>query len=751
MNKNSIIYLLGIGGMGMCPLAIYLRHLGHRVVGFDKDCKPSVRRLLADQGICVNDCLSLPEGTVKIVYSSAIKEEHPIFAEALQKNIPIVKRGLFLAEYLKEKKLIAVVGSHGKTTTTAFLIHFLNQAGFDFGYLLGGLYADETLLPARASSADWVVAEIDESDGTIEAFRPEITLVVNFDWDHHTYYQLKNDLEKTFKRLLTETQKAVFFPHGCVTLQKAVQGIKAEVFSYEKKQSSVEVPYFKELNEENAIAAQAVAKYLLCVDALPKNALDGFLGLKRRQEVLFQNENQTILLDYAHHPTEIRLLLNSVAKNHTEKIVVVFQPHRHSRTKALFKELAFSLLRADDLILLPVYAADEVFDPEGTSEKIEQVLAMHHLRVFLLPSFRQGIEKLIHLHNEQKEPSLVLFVGAGDIEILAHNYTQYLEDLQWSHSFKKRLSIETKVKLQEPLAKKTTIGVGGNARFFIEPSNKEDLIYIIERFSKAGIPIFTLGRGSNLIIPDEGFQGLVIRFNHPNWKKIHILDKTRMYVEVGVRLKEICGQACKLGMSGFEFLEGIPGSLGGALRMNAGAMGGWLFDVVETVECLNYKGDIQVISKESLTLGYRYCEQLKNSIALGATLKSPGLVEAISIREKIQTFTRQRKASQPKEPSAGCIFKNPENNCAGHLIDSAGLKGVRVGGAQVSSLHANFIINAGGATSKDIMQLVYKIRKRVYATCGILLEPEVLLLGKTWESVFEEQERHFSFLEPAYS
>ncbi len=171
-------------------------------------------------------------------------------------------------------------------------------------------------------------------------------------------------------------------------------------------------------------------------------------------------------------------------------------------------------------------------------------------------------------------------------------------------------------------------------------------------------------------------------------------------------------------MAGLEFLSGIPGTIGGALRMNAGAMGGWMFDVVDEVMMMSLDGEVETLAKAAMHVDYRHCAELQQAIA-----------------RQIDTYKKKRQESQPRESSAGCIFKNPTGTSAGKLIDESGLKGERVGDAEVSAVHANFIINRGEATGADILELVRRVRARVRQVKGVDLQPEVLLYGKKWEDV----------------
>ncbi len=305
----------------------------------------------------------------------------------------------------------------------------------------------------------------------------------------------------------------------------------------------------------------------------------------------------------------------------------------------------------------------------------------------------------------------------------------------WATSLRAQLSSGTKVKREESLANKTTLRVGGAARVYAEPAGAADLQVLLRAARADAIDVSILGRGSNLIVPDEGVDGLVVSLAHEAWAGFEPLADGRVRVGAGLRLKNLCGLAAKAGMVGFEFLEGIPGSVGGALRMNAGAMGGWMFDVVEEVQIMSLAGEITTLPKSAMHIDYRHCAELEAAIALGAVLRPAAQADAPAVKQQMDAYARKRHESQPREPSAGCIFKNPPGTSAGRLIDECGLKGERVGDAEVSAVHANFIVNRGQASGADVLALVRRIRARVKAARGVDLEPEVLLYGQKWKDV----------------
>jgi UDP-N-acetylenolpyruvoylglucosamine reductase len=309
-------------------------------------------------------------------------------------------------------------------------------------------------------------------------------------------------------------------------------------------------------------------------------------------------------------------------------------------------------------------------------------------------------------------------------------------ETQWQEfaaTLRAQLSSATKLVERELLGPKTTMRVGGPARLYAEPADEADLRALLAAAHARALPVFFLGRGSNLLVPDDGVDGLVISLASATWQAFAPQADGRVWVGAGLRLKNLCGLAAKAGLQGFEFMEGIPATIGGALRMNAGAMGGWTFDVVDEVHLLTLAGEKRVMKKAAMHYDYRHCTELETAVAIGAYLAPRAHVDAAAIKQQIETYQEKRQKSQPREPSAGCIFKNPPGTSAGRLIDECGLKGERVGGAEVSPVHANFIVNRDGATCADILELVRRVRARVHAARGIELQPEVMLFGRDWK------------------
>ncbi|MBA1445712.1 MAG: UDP-N-acetylmuramate dehydrogenase [Chromatiales bacterium] len=289
-------------------------------------------------------------------------------------------------------------------------------------------------------------------------------------------------------------------------------------------------------------------------------------------------------------------------------------------------------------------------------------------------------------------------------------------------------SLRGELLLDEPLSGHTTWRVGGPARRFYRPADSADLVRFLQQL-ETDEPLLWLGLGSNLLVRDGGFPGTVIatqgRLNRLEWR-----DGSRLYAEAGVSCAKVARTAARAGLCGVEFLAGIPGTLGGALAMNAGAFGGEIWDQVKQVETLDRYGEVRKRTPDDFDIGYRSVKGTAGEWFLSAELQlQSGDVSAS--QEVIRTLLDRRAATQPTSLlSCGSVFRNPTGNHAAKLIEAAGLKGTRIGGAQVSEKHANFIINTGDATAADIEALITKVQSEVEQRSGVLLVPEVHRVGE---------------------
>lgn len=281
----------------------------------------------------------------------------------------------------------------------------------------------------------------------------------------------------------------------------------------------------------------------------------------------------------------------------------------------------------------------------------------------------------------------------------------------------------------EPLSKHTSWRIGGPADAFIEPNNLNELIKTIKILNGNNIPWKTIGKGSNLLVLDNGFRGAIIRLTN-TFTEITFDDST-IHVGTNVSLIRLANLAAKNGLTGLEFAGGIPGSVGGAIYMNAGAHGSDVSNILQSAEVLLENGEVKIWTKDDFKFGYRKSIlQQKKGIILSATfqLKHGNRKQ---IAEKMASFKDRRRKTQPYHlPCSGSVFRNPDGDYAGRLIEQLGLKGYKVGDAQVSTMHANFIVNIGHAKSKDILTVIKDIKEKVYEAYNIELIPEVEIVGE---------------------
>ena len=284
------------------------------------------------------------------------------------------------------------------------------------------------------------------------------------------------------------------------------------------------------------------------------------------------------------------------------------------------------------------------------------------------------------------------------------------------------------VKENENMAEHTTFKCGGNASLYIAPNSTDELVKVLEVLRTENYPYMVIGNGSNLLVKDSGYNGAIVEVD----KKIGEIDVRgeEIIVEAGAKLSKVATIAMESDLAGFEFAHGIPGNMGGAVVMNAGAYGGEMKDVLKWVKVVDQNGEIKTLENEELELGYRTSRVMKEKmIVLEACIKLElGIMGEIA--DVMALLMSKRKASQPLEyPSAGSTFKRPEGYYAGKLVQDAGMKGYRVGDAMVSEKHSGFVINCGNATATDVIQVIKDVQAKVKEDFGVDLEPEVRIIG----------------------
>ena len=289
---------------------------------------------------------------------------------------------------------------------------------------------------------------------------------------------------------------------------------------------------------------------------------------------------------------------------------------------------------------------------------------------------------------------------------------------------------EVEFLLDEPMKKHTTFRIGGPADIYVEPSISQ-MVPLITFLKESSVQYIVIGNGSNLLVSDDGIEGVVISFGKSAAEISINQDTAEITVEAGAMLSSVANRAADAGLTGLEFASGIPGSIGGAVYMNAGAYGGEMKDVITTVQILREDGQIETVPVDKLDLSYRHSALMNSSgIVIGATLQlAKGNKD--EIKATIDDIRQKRIEKQPLNfPSAGSTFKRPEGYFAGKLIDDSGLRGYTVGGAQVSEKHCGFVVNKSDATASDVLTLMKNVDQIVYEKFGVHLTPEVRIIGR---------------------
>jgi UDP-N-acetylmuramate--alanine ligase len=448
------IHFVGIGGIGMSGIAELLINLGYSVSGSDLKLSPITRRL-ADKGAAIFKGHSKKQigNADVIVTSSAISSENPEVVRAKELGIPIIPRAEMLAELMRIKYAIAVSGAHGKTSTTAMIAQILNTAGLDPTVIIGGLLMglDTNALHGQG---DFIVAEADESDGSFLKYAPAIAAVTNIDLEHLDFYKDIEDIKDKFVQFINSVpfygvailcldNEHVQNILPRITVRYTTFGLAAQAdlrakdlrfkggtsrFTVSRRNQdlgTIVLNLAGQHNISNALAGIAAALELKIPFDTIKQALEQIKGVKRRLEIKGEKKETLVMDDYGHHPTEIVATLNAVKESFPQRrLVVMFQPHRYTRTRALFNEFSRAFYQSDVLILLPIYAASETPIPGVDSEQLCQSIHTHgHKDVSFAPDFTQALSMVTH---KLKPNDLVLTLGAGDIWTLGEKLLEIL-------------------------------------------------------------------------------------------------------------------------------------------------------------------------------------------------------------------------------------------------------------------------------------------------------------------------------------
>ena len=752
--------MLGICGVGMAGVAWLLARRGWQVSGCDAHLNPSLAAWLREAGVTVtlrHDPTHLT-GMTRVIVTPAVSESEPELVQARNKGIPIFRRGEVLAALMSQERSVAVCGAHGKTTTSCFAARLLQELGEIPGWCIGGATAQLGAVAGGGKSL--LVAESDESDGTLALYAPSVTVLNNIDLDHLEHFDGEAALMACFRSAIERTREGV-----AVCCDNARAGDAAQVatvpvlgfgLSEEAELRAVDVRSDGETvsfipvwrgkewgrvtlgvsgrhNALNALGAAAAALLLghapdAIFAVLPK-ACSELPG--RRFETVAKANGCRFVADYAHHPVELRAAVEMAKEQNPRRLIAVFQPHRYTRTLALGAEFPAAFETADEVILLPVYAASEAPLEGGEICDLYTHFRAASARVKLARSLD---EVWNHLRRTVREGDLVLIAGAGDVielkELIHADIAKGWPAQDVPEGFEAALMkiADAAVTEDGELADWSFFKTGGTARWRVEVAAEAALTAVVRLCKKHGVPWRMIGVGANSWFSDLGEPGCVIRFASGAFREFDVRGE-EVTVGCGWMGPALLNYLEREGLSGLECLDSVPGTLGGWLAMNAGAHGGEIGGHVTWIRCLNPDGGITIMPAGDCGFSYRRCAGLEGRVALACGLRLERSDEAtVSARRQAVRAKRIPLAGLRTE---GSVFRNLENGgSAGKLLDQAGCKGWRIGGAFVTDFHANIIAVDEAVTASDILALVMRMRGRVAREFGVTLEPEISGLKK---------------------
>ena len=775
------IHVVAAGGAGMSGIATVLAEQGHAVTGSDQVDGPAAERL-RELGVEVHvghhaDHVGDAE---MVVISTAVSDDNPEVVEARRRGIDVLGRIDLLPALARLQPFVSVSGTHGKTTTTSMLATALVGAGADPSYLIG---APVPVLGGAAAHGGgrWFVLEADESDGSFLAGPRAAAVVTNIEADHLEFWGGWDELVAGFERFLAETDGptavcaddpvaaelgrrigsasygvAADATHRIVDLALGSDGAS---FTFVTPSGSVPVSVAVPglHNALNAAGALTLVE-LLGVD-LPaaSEALARYTGVARRFERRGRRHGVDFVDDYAHLPTEVRAALSAGRSGGWNRVVATFQPHRYSRTQALWNEFADAFVDADVLVLTDIYAAGEAPRPGVSGALLVEAVTSAHpdCDVRWAPTLDDAAELLA---AELRPGDLCMSIGAGDVTNLTELVLARLpadpdpadpepaepEPVEPDPAGSGPAALDVAVLddalgflgprllADHPLGPLSTYRVGGRAARFVEVADPGELADIAAALAALEVPVPTLvvGRGSNLLVADSGVEALALQLG-PAFATSEVVDGDPTLLRVGgaASLPVVARRSVALGLTGFEWAVGVPGSVGGAVRMNAGGHGSDMSEVIERVRVIDLAtGEDVSMGPAELDLAYRHSSVTASQVVVEADLRlSVGDIDRGE--RQLNEIVRWRRANQPGGHNAGSVFANPDGDSSGRLIEAAGCKGLRVGTAEVSTKHANFIQADDGGSADDVYALMREVARRVREHSGVELRAETVLIG----------------------
>lgn len=803
-------HIIAIGGAGMSAIATLLSESGHVVSGSDAVDSQRLNEL-EGRGVTVvvgHDAANIGNVDV-VVASTAVTEDNPEFQAARERGIPVLRRKEFLTTIAHGAQVLAVTGTHGKTTTSSMLAVALDTLRLDPSFLIGSSVpqlqrGDHLSGAAHRGVGDYFVLEADESDGSFSAAPRFGAILTNLEADHLDFWGTYDALEaacvdflqttvgprvyclddpgaqQVAKKARTNTSNDdslwwSYGQHGDARVR--VHNIGATnlgaTFTVQVGNDTAEVN-LRVLGTHNVLNATAVIALLVALGIdldRAAFAVGQYQGVQRRFERRGSYNGIDFVDDYAHLPTEIQATVQAARSGDWNRRIGIFQPHRFTRTQRYWDEFAASFRGLDALIILDIYPASEPPIPNITSKQLTHVVTETSgvASVQYLATF----DDVVAWGVENLQPGdLCLSLGAGSVTELPDLMIRALADVGHGQPDTTVLidqlanATELPVEFDKALGRLTTYKVGGTCDGYVRittQSELEQLLGFTADLARNGIefPVAVVGKGSNLLVADRGFRGLVVQLDGQfavieqtaiDQTSIEAVATPRGETQVddtsvdaavsssqpsgvivraggAVSLPVLARKTVSWGLSGFEWGVGVPGSIGGAVRMNAGGHGSDMAAVVVNATVADlHSGHVRIWDATELDFGYRHSAIQPHHVVCGAEL----LLESSNdpdLGDRLSEIVQWRRHHQPGGQNAGSVFRNPDGDSAGRLIEAAGCSGLRIGTAEVSTKHANFIQADPGGNADDVLALMQTVQRRVLEQFNVRLHPETVLIG----------------------
>jgi UDP-N-acetylmuramate--alanine ligase len=751
-NGDQPVHMVGVCGVGMAGVARLLAARGVTVSGCDAHPNELAAGLHAGgvallQGHSPAHIDALPDSAVLIV-TPAVPADEPEIAAARARGLRIMPRGEALASLVSGMQGVAVCGTHGKTTTACFTARLLQELGAAPGWCIGG-HTRRMGSVAAPGDSEILVVEADESDGTLRHYHPAVTVLVNIDIDHLEHFAGEDDLVECFGTVLRQTRASVCvcrddsrawrtagrfcrapLSFGFHT-EARLRAERVEVSASECRFTllldgadcgGVVIGVGGRHNILNALGAASAALALGFSAADIRRALPRACAELpgRRFEELGLCGGARYIADYAHHPAEIRAAVSMALACGGSRVTAVFQPHRYTRTLALGAQFPDAFSGTDEVVLLPVYAASEQPIPGG------DICDLYSFFRSSLPDMRLTLADDLaacahYLQGSAAAGDLVLLAGAGDVIELRDRLFGAAAERREGLACALRTQLGEAFAADTPLERFSVFPTRGRGMTALAPSCGA-LLRIAGLCRDLNLRWRPCGAGFNSWFGDCGCDGLLVRLEGEEFRAL-ALEGGTVLAGCGVAGGRLLDFLQEHALGGLEFMEGIPGSLGGWLAMNAGAHGGTVGECVESVEIVDFRGGRITLPAEDCGFGYRRCAALESGCAVFCRLRLTRTDGA----EIAQRRARYRAARIPLHGlrTAGSVFRNPPDDYAGRLLDEAGCRGLRIGGARVTEFHANIVVADSGCTASDIRALTRMMRNRVRFRSGVQLEYEI--------------------------